>query len=43
MNVVPYVTFDNPYSVQYTNLYILTGEIISNVNKYIGSIVLKRD
>ena len=30
-SIIPFVTFDNPYTVRYTNLYDLTGEIISNV------------
>ena len=30
-DLIPYITVDNPYVVQYTNLYAFTGEIISNV------------
>ena len=30
-DVIPYITADNPYVVQYTNLYTFTGKVISNV------------
>ena len=30
-DVIPYITSDSPYIVQYTNLYAFTGKIISNV------------
>ena len=30
-DVIPYVTFENPSKMMYTNLYLFIGEIIKNV------------
>ena len=40
-DVIPYITFENPFVVKYTNLYSFVGDIIYNVIKYVDWNILK--
>ena len=40
-DAIPYITFENPFVVKYTNLYSFVGDIIYNVIKYVDWNILK--